>query len=92
MLLSKKQIESIRYQIKKLNQSCTNEEIRNCANNFDNFDPILIANHIINNRINDIAISQNEENLIIIENNNDDGVISLFNHSKNTHTTTQKHA
>lgn len=87
MQLSKNQLEAVRYQIKKLNQTCTNDEIRNCANNFDNFDAILIANQIINNRI-------NEENSIIIENNND-GVISLFNrdtHTQSTLTTTQKHA
>lgn len=94
MQLSKNQLEAVRYQIKKLNQTCTNDEIRNCANNFDNFDAILIANQIINNRINDI-VPQNEENSIIIENNNDDGMISLFNrdtHTQSTLTTTQKHA
>ena len=93
MLLNKNQIEAVRYQIKKLGGTCTNDEIRNSADNFKDFDAIAIANDVVNSRISELTtISQNQELEPAIESNNDDSMLSLLNPQSNTLTTTQKHA
>lgn len=95
MLLNKNQIEAVRYQIKKLGSTCTNDEIRVSADNFKDFDAVLIANDVINNRASELStISQNEELKAATKSSND-SMLSLLNqqtHQSNTLTTTQKHA
>ena len=56
MLLNKNQIESIRYQLKKNDMNATNDEIRLAANDFTVFDSQLIADKIISNKSNSLAI------------------------------------
>lgn len=96
MLLNKNQIEAVRYQVKKLNSTCSNDEIRNSADKFKNFDAILIANEIVNSRASELLIvPQNEELETVTESSNDDSMLSLLEVSvpqKSTLTTTQKHA
>ena len=96
MLLNKNQIEAVRYQVKKLNSTCSNDEIRNSADRFKDFDAILIANEIINSRTTDLAtIPQNEAIEVPTESSNDDSMLSLLEvplPPKSTLTTTQKHA
>ena len=96
MLLNKNQIEAVRYQVKKLNSSCTNDEIRNSADKFSDFDAIAIANDVVNSRNSELStITQNQELTPVTESNNDDSMLSLLNKptsQSNTLTTTQKHA
>jgi len=96
MLLNKNQIEAVRYQIKKLGSTCTNDEIRVSADKFKDFDAVLIANNVVNNRTTELAtILQNEEITPATESNNDDSMLSLLNTTtpqSNTLTTTQKYA
>lgn len=95
MLLNKNQIEAVRYQVKKQNQTCTNDEIRIIADKFKDFDAILIANDVINSRSSELStITQNEEITTSTDSNNDDSMLSLLNHESkpNTLTNTQKHA
>jgi hypothetical protein len=96
MLLNKNQIEAVRYQIKKLGSTCTNDEIRNSADNFKDFDAVLIANDVVNARATELTTtSQNQELTPAIESSNDDSMLSLLNSpipQSNTLTTTQKHA
>ena len=62
MLLNKNQIEAVRYQVKKLNSTCTNDEIRNSADKFKDFDAVLIANDVVSCRTTDLTtIPQNHE-------------------------------
>lgn len=78
MLLNKNQIEAVRYQLKKLNISATNDEIRLVANGFEDFDAIIIANQIAANKEQSLvagneAISESlavsgEENKLAIKN------------------------
>lgn len=95
MLLNKNQIEAVRYQIKKLGSTCTNDEIRNSADKFSDFDAIAIANDVIGSRNSELTtIHQNEELTPATESNNDDSMLSLLDTAtpQNTLTTTQKHA
>jgi hypothetical protein len=95
MILNKNQIEAVRYQIKKLGTTCTNDEIRNSADKFKDFDAVLIANSIVNARATDLTtIPQNEELSPATKSNNDDSMLSLLEvptPQANTLTTTQKH-
>ena len=96
MLLNKNQIEAVRYQIKKLGSTCTNDEIRVSADKFKDFDAVIIANDVVNNRTTELStIPQNQEITPAIESSNDDSMLSLLNNptpQSNTLTTTQKHA
>ncbi len=96
MLLNKNQIEAVRYQLKKLNSTGTNDEIRNTADKFNEFDAILIANDVVNNRVTELStIPKNQELETVVESNNDDSMLSLLEvpvTQSNTLTTTQKHA
>jgi hypothetical protein len=97
MLLNKNQIEAVRYQVKKLNSTCTNDEVRQSADKFKDFDAVLIANELINARTTELTtIPQNEEITPATESTNDDSMLSLLDVStpaqSNTLTTTQKHA
>ncbi|MFM6154532.1 MAG: hypothetical protein ACKPE3_16315, partial [Sphaerospermopsis kisseleviana] len=91
MILNKNQIEAVRYQVRKLNNStCTNDEIRTSAGKFKEFDAVLIANDVVNSRNFELStISQNEELTTAIELKNEDSMLSLLEVS--TLTTTQKH-
>jgi hypothetical protein len=60
MLLTKNQIESIRYQLKKNNVNASNEEIRLVSNDFSDFDAILIADKIISNKSNSLSIKSDD--------------------------------
>jgi hypothetical protein len=60
MLLTKNQIESIRYQLKKNNLNASNEEIRLASNDFSDFDAILIADKIISNKSNSLSIKSDD--------------------------------
>jgi|LakMenE18May11ns_1017448.scaffolds.fasta_scaffold9540633_2 hypothetical protein len=95
MLLNKNQIEAVRYQVKKLNSTCSNDEIRNSADKFKDFDAILIANEIINSRTSGLSIiPQHEELETVTESSNDDSMLSLLEVSvpkNNQLTTSQKH-
>ena len=96
MLLNKNQIEAVRYQVKKLNSTCTNDEIRNSAEKFKDFDAIAIANDVVNSRTTELStIPQNQELEPATESSNDDSMLSLLDTvtpQSNTLTTTQKHA
>ena len=96
MLLNKNQIEAVRYQCKKLNSSCTNDEIRISANKFKDFDAILIANDIVNSRVSDLStIPQNQELESVTESNSTDSMLSLLEVPTpkiNSLTTAQKHS
>lgn len=96
MLLNKNQIEAVRYQLKKLNSSGTNDEIRNTADKFKDFDAILIANDIVSSRASELLIvPQNEDLTTATESNSTDSMLSLLEvptPQKSTLTTTQKHA
>jgi hypothetical protein len=96
MLLNKNQIEAVRYQIKKLGSTCTNDEIRNSADKFNDFDAVLIANDVVNSRNSELTtIPQTEELAPATESSNDDSMLSLLDTAtpqSNTLTTTQKHA
>jgi hypothetical protein len=96
MLLNKNQIEAVRYQVKKLNSTCSNDEIRVSAEKFKDFDAILIANDVVNSRTSELLIvPQNQELESVLLPNNDDSMLSLLEvpaPQKNTLTTTQKHA
>jgi hypothetical protein len=95
MLLNKNQIEAVRYQIKKLGSTCTNDEIRVSADNFKDFDAVLIANDVVNARTTELTTtSQNQELTHATQPSNDDSMLSLLNSpvpQSNTLTTTQKH-
>jgi hypothetical protein len=86
----------VRYQIKKLGSTCTNDEIRVSADKFKDFDAVIIANDVVNNRTTELStIPQNQEITPAIESSNDDSMLSLLNNptpQSNTLTTTQKHA
>ncbi|MFM6346824.1 MAG: hypothetical protein ACKPFK_16970, partial [Dolichospermum sp.] len=56
MQVNKNQIEAVRYQLKKLNTTSTNEEIRLTANGFNDFDAVLIANQIVANKTQSLVI------------------------------------
>jgi hypothetical protein len=92
MLLTKNQIESVRYQLKKLGVNSTNEEIRNSAENFKDFDPELVAQQIVANKTQSLTISdeidtpsnQSEEtNMLALLDNQETNPTTL--------TTTKKH-
>ena len=95
MLLNKNQIEAVRYQCKKLNSTCSNDEIRNSASKFKDFDAILIANDIVNSRNSGLSIiPQHEELETVTESNADDSMMTLLEvpaPKSNTLSTTQKH-
>jgi hypothetical protein len=95
MLLNKNQIEAVRYQVKKLNSTCSNDEIRNSAENFKDFDAILIANDVVNSRSSELLIvPQNEVLTPVTESSNDDSMMTLLEvpaPQKSTLTTSQKH-
>lgn len=59
MILNKNQIEAVRYQLKKLGVNGTNDDIRNCAANFKDFDAVLIAQQIAANKTNSLATNDN---------------------------------
>jgi hypothetical protein len=96
MLLNKNQIEAVRYQLTKLGTKGTNDEIRNSADNFKDFDAIAIANDVVSSRNSELStIPQNHELETATESSNDDSMLSLLNTTtpqSNTLTTTQKHA
>jgi len=60
MELTKNQIESVRYQLKKNNLNASNEEIRFISNDFSEFDAILIADKIISNKSNSLSIKSDD--------------------------------
>jgi hypothetical protein len=95
MLLNKNQIEAVRYQVKKLNSTCSNDEIRNSASKFKDFDAILIAHDIVNSRTSDLStIPQDQELETVTESNSNDSMLSLLEvpaPQKSTLTTSQKH-
>ncbi|MFY7885995.1 MAG: hypothetical protein ACOVOV_14240 [Dolichospermum sp.] len=95
MLLNKNQIEAVRYQCKKLNSTCSNDEIRNSADKFKDFDAILIANEIINSRTSGLSIiPQHEELETVVESTSTDSMLSLLEVAvpkSNTLTTAEKH-
>ena len=96
MLLNKNQIEAVRYQVKKLGSTCSNDEIRNSASKFKDFDAILIANDIVNSRASGLStIPQNEDLETVVESTSADSMLSLLEvpaPKNNQLTTTQKHA
>ena len=96
MLLNKNQIEAVRYQLTKLGTKATNDEVRQSADKFNEFDAVLIANDVVNNRTTDLTtIPQNQELEPATESSNDDSMLSLLDSptpANNTLTTTQKHA
>jgi len=96
MLLNKNQIEAVRYQLNKVGAKGTNDEIRNSADKFKDFDAILIANDVVNSRSSELLIvPQNEELGTATESNSDDSMLSLLEvpvPQKNALSTTQKHA
>jgi hypothetical protein len=96
MLLNKNQIEAVRYQVKKLNSTCTNDEVRQSADKFKDFDAVLIANDVVSCRTTELTtIPKNEEITPATESINDDSMLSLLEvptPQTNTLTTTQKHA
>jgi hypothetical protein len=96
MLLNKNQIEAVRYQATKLGAKCTNDEIRNSAEKFSDFDAILIANDVVNNRVTELStIPQNEVIEVPTETNSNDSMLSLLEvpvPKSNALSTTQKHA
>lgn len=96
MLLNKNQIEAVRYQLTKLGTKGTNDEIRVSADNFKDFDAVLIANDVVSSRNSELStIPQNEELTPATESRNDDSMLSLLDTATpqtNTLTTTQKHA
>jgi hypothetical protein len=96
MLLNKNQLEAVRYQAKKLGTTVTNDEIRNSADKFKDFDALLIANDVVSCRTSELStIPQNHELEPATESSNDDSMLSLLNNpipQSNTLTTTQKHA
>ena len=96
MLLNKNQIEAVRYQVKKLNSTCTNDEVRQSADKFKDFDAVLIANDVVSCRTTELTtIPQNEEITPATQPINNDSMLSLLNiptPQTNTLTTTQKHA
>jgi hypothetical protein len=81
--------------VKKLNSTCSNDEIRNSAENFKDFDAILIANDIVNSRTSGLSIiPQHEELETVTESNTDDSMMTLLEVSvpkNNQLTTSQKH-
>lgn len=79
MLLNKNQIESIRYQLKKNNLNATNDEIRLAANDFSDFDAILIADKIISNKSNSLAVKSDSNN-----NELDNSMIDLYQSNSNS--------
>ncbi|MFN9561052.1 MAG: hypothetical protein ACK56B_21045 [Dolichospermum sp.] len=95
MLLNKNQIEAVRYQCKKLNSTCSNDEIRNSADKFKDFDAILIANEIINSRASELLIvPENQELETVVESTSTDSMLSLLEVAvpkSNTLTTAEKH-
>jgi len=95
MLLNKNQIVAVRYQVKKLNSTCSNDEIRNSASKFKDFDAILIAHDIVNSRNSGLSIiPQNEELETVTESSADDSMLSLLEvpaPKNNQLTTIQKH-
>jgi hypothetical protein len=95
MLLNKNQIEAVRYQVKKLNSTCSNDEIRNSAENFKDFDAILIANDIVNSRTSGLSIiPENQELETVVESTSTDSMLSLLEApapQKSTLSTIQKH-
>jgi hypothetical protein len=96
MLLNKNQIEAVRYQVKKLGSTCTNDEIRNSASKFKDFDAISIAHDIVNSRAFDLStIPQDQELETVVESNSTDSMMTLLEvpaPKNNQLTTTQKHA
>ena len=97
MLLNKNQIEAVRYQLTKLGTKGTNDEVRQSADKFKDFDAIAIANDVVNARATELStIPQNHEIEPVTDSNNDDSMLSLLNNptpaQNNTLTTTQKHA
>jgi hypothetical protein len=95
MLLNKNQIEAVRYQLNKLGAKSTNDEIRNTADKFNDFDAILIANDIVNSRITDLSTTPQNEAIEVPTESNNDSMLSLLEvpvPQKPTLTTTQKHA
>jgi hypothetical protein len=95
MLLNKNQIEAVRYQLNKLGAKGTNDEIRNSAEKFNDFDAILIANEIIKGRSTDLSIPQNQELETVVESDSNDSMMTLLEVSTpktNSLTTAQKHS
>lgn len=48
MELTKSQVEQVRYRIQKLGSSAANEQIREAAANYSEFDAVVIAQHVVN--------------------------------------------
>lgn len=78
MALNKNQIESVRYQLKKNNLNATNDEIRLAANDFSDFDAILIADKIISNKSNSLAIKSDSNDEL------DNSMIDLYQSNSNS--------
>jgi hypothetical protein len=96
MQLQKSQIEQVRYQLTKLGTKGTNDEIRNSADKFSDFDAVLIANDVVSSRTSELTtIPQNHELEPATGLSNDNSMLSLLDvptPQSNTLTTTQKHA
>lgn len=54
MQLTKNQVEAVRYQLKKLDMTASNEDIRLASDNFEQFDALAIADLIVKNRTENI--------------------------------------
>jgi hypothetical protein len=82
--------------VKKLGSTCSNDEIRNSASKFKDFDAILIANDIVNSRASGLStIPQNEDLETVVESTSADSMMTLLEvpvPKNNQLTTTQKHA
>lgn len=58
MELNKNQVEAVRYQLKKIGQAGSNDEIRTAASQFDNFDAVAISQTVLTNRTSDLTPQQ----------------------------------
>ena len=55
MQLTKNQVEAVRYQLKKLETTASNEDMRLASENFEQFDAVGIADLIVKNRVHNIT-------------------------------------
>lgn len=86
MQLNKNQIEAVRYQLKKLNTTSTNEEIRLTANGVDDFDAVLIAQQIVANKTQSLVISEDNDNDVSILESSQQGIENRKQETENEET------
>lgn len=63
MQVDKNQVEAIRYQLKKIGQAASNNEMRKAAEQFDTFDALAISQAVIKNRSNSLETVNQVSNL-----------------------------